>query len=95
MVRWSYCEDDLSKHENTHDNAVIHYDNSNHDDPVNHDDSAKHDNQYYHPKASEFMWKMHVFINEWKFKNSYKKYQNDKNGESKNFKKCLIMLQRG
>ena len=55
LVGWSHCEDNLSKHENTHDNAVIHYDNSNHDDPVNHDDSAKHDNHDYHPKASEFM----------------------------------------
>ena len=69
LVRWSvgpsHCEDDLSKHENTHDNAVIHYDNSNHDDPVNHDDSAKHDNHYYHPKASEFMWKcMYSLMNE-------------------------------
>ena len=57
MVGPSHCEDDLSKHENTHENAVILYDNSNHDDPANHDDSAKHDSHDYHPKASEFMWK--------------------------------------
>ena len=42
MVGWSHCEDDLSKHENTHENAVILYDNSNHDDRANYDDSAKH-----------------------------------------------------
>ena len=54
LVGWSHCEDDLSKHENTHENAVILYDNSTHDDPANHDDSAKHDSHDYHPKASEF-----------------------------------------
>ena len=54
LVGWSHCEDDLSKHENTHENAVILYDNLNHDDPANHDDSAKHDSHDYHPKASEF-----------------------------------------
>ena len=45
LVGWSHCEDDLSKHENMHENAIIHNDTSNHDDqdyPVNHDDSAKH-----------------------------------------------------
>ena len=54
LVGWSHCEDDLSKHENMHENAVIHYDNSNHDDPANHEDSAKHDSHDYHRKASEF-----------------------------------------
>ena len=42
-VGWSHCEDDLSNHENMHENAVIHDDTSYHDDdfdPANHDDSA-------------------------------------------------------
>ena len=50
LVRWSvgpsHCEDDLSNHENMHENAVIHDDTSNHDDendPANHYDSEKHD----------------------------------------------------
>ena len=34
LVRWSvgpsHCEDDLSNHENMHENAVIHDDTSNH-----------------------------------------------------------------
>ena len=46
LVRWSHYEDDLSNHENMHENAVIHDDTSNHDDendPANHYDSEKHD----------------------------------------------------
>ena len=31
-VGWSHYEDDLSNHENMHENAVIHDDTSNHDD---------------------------------------------------------------
>ena len=43
MVSLSHCEDDLSKHENLHLNAVIHDDTLNHDDPDGHDDLANHD----------------------------------------------------
>jgi len=32
LVGWSHYEDDLSNHENMHENAVIHDDTSNHDD---------------------------------------------------------------
>ena len=37
----SHYEDDLSNHENMHENAVIHDDTSNHDDPDDHDDDSK------------------------------------------------------
>ena len=43
LVGWSHCEDDLSKHENMHENAVIHDDTLNHDDQDDHDDHANHD----------------------------------------------------
>ena len=45
LVGWlvgpSHCEDDLSNHENMHENAVIHDDTSIHDDPDDHDDGSK------------------------------------------------------
>ena len=51
LVGWSHCEDDLSNHENMHENAVIHDDTSNldnQDDPANHVDSANHDDSANH-----------------------------------------------
>ena len=51
MVGWSvgrsHCEDDLSKHESMHENAVIHDDTWNHNDQNDHDYPANHDDFAY------------------------------------------------